>query len=124
MTIPCQSLSVQPLISGHFAVPQGWLFSGVQQFIRTDHYSYPTMIASSLSSEILNTSSTYCCFHILLLLMLVCSFSLLSLFFSRNLAVFLLTFSFSFWHLPVQPYLFLSYLMIIFYVVKKFFVIN
>ena len=57
MTIPCQSLSIQPLIRGHFAVSQGWLFNGVRQFIRMDCYSHPTMMASSLSSEIQNASS-------------------------------------------------------------------
>ena len=57
MTIPCQSLSIEPLISGHFAVPQGWLFNGVHQFLRMNRYSHPTMMASSLSSEIQNASS-------------------------------------------------------------------
>ena len=57
--------------------------------------------------------------HTIGLLMLVCKFSPLSLFFSFILALFFLTFSFSFLHLHVQPFLFLSYLMIIFYVPNK-----
>ena len=50
-------------------------------------------------------------------LILVCTFSLLPPFFSR---IFAFSFSFSFLHVHVQPYLSLSYLMIIFYVVKKY----
>ena len=74
-----------------------------------------TNIFNSLSSEIQNTSSA--AKHTLALLMLVCSFSLS--FFSFILALFFLTFSFSFLHLHVQTFLFLSYLMIIFYVPNK-----
>ena len=47
----------------------------------------------------------------------MCTFSLLPPFFSR---IFAFSFSFSFLHVHVQPYLSLSYLMIIFYVVKKY----
>ena len=53
--------------------------------------------------------------------MLVCSFSLLLLcfFFLVYSCIIFLTFSFLFLHLHVQPFLFLSYLMIIFYVPNK-----
>ena len=59
--------------------------------------------------------------HPLLLLILVCSFSLLSLF-SRYFALFYLTLSFLFLHLYVQPYLFLSYVIIVVFVVEKLYV--
>ena len=87
-------------------------------------------IINSLSSEIQNASST-ASFNsklksffswykrTLALLMLVCSFSLLSLFFLVYSCIIFFTFSFSFLHLHVQPFLFLSYLMIIFYVPNK-----
>ena len=45
-------------------------------------------------------------------------------FFSNILALLLHFLSFWFLHLHVQPYLFLSYLMIIFYVVKKLYVLS
>ena len=87
-------------------------------------------IINSLSSEIQNVSSTalfnsklksfFSWYkHTLALLMLVCSFSLLSLFFLVYSCIIFLTFSFSLLHLHVQPFLFLSYLMIIFYVPNK-----
>ena len=51
--------------------------------------------------------------YTLLLLVLDCTFSLLLLFFFSYFCIIFLTFSFSFLHLHVQPYLFLSYLLII-----------
>ena len=45
-------------------------------------------------------------------------------FFSYILALYFLTFSFSFLHLHVQPYLFLSHLMIIFYAEEKLYVLS
>ena len=54
--------------------------------------------------------------HTLVLCVLVCSFSLSSLLLLFFFALFL--------HLHVQPYLFLSYLMIIFYVLNIMYVLS
>ena len=74
-----------------------------------------------LPCSVLNLSHFSWFKHSLFLLMPVCSFSPFSLFFfSFILTLFYLTFFFVLiLHLHVQPYLFLSYLMIIFYVLKK-----
>ena len=89
---------------------------------------------NSLSSEIQNASSTALLNNILILSHFslvkthlsspnacVQFFASFALFFFSSfiLALFFLTFSFSFLHLHVQPFLFLSYLMIIFYVPNK-----
>ena len=109
-----------------FRLPYFW--TNVRKF--SLRFQGPKII-NSLSSEIQNASSialfnskleSFFSWYkySLTLLMLVCSFSLPSLFFfSFILALFFLTFSFSFLHLYVQPFLFLSYLIIIFYVPNK-----
>ena len=67
-----------------------------------------------LLCSVLNLSNFSWCKHTLALLMLVCSFSLFSCLF---LHYFFLTFSFLFLHLHALSIL--SYVMIIFYVLKK-----
>ena len=108
-----------------FRLPYFW--TNVRKF--SLRFQGPKII-NSLSSEIQNASSTalfnskiesfFSWYkYTLTLLMIVCSFSLLSLFFLVYSCIIFLTFSFSFLHLYVQPFLFLSYLMIIFYVPNK-----
>ena len=96
-----------------FRLPYFW--TNVRKF--SLRFQGPKII-NSLSSEIQNASSNalfnsklesfFSWYkYSLTLLMLVCSFSLLSpFFFSFILALFFLTFSFSFLHLYVQPFLF------------------
>ena len=72
-------------------------------------------LSSEIQSSLLNWSHFSWHKHTLLLLMLACSTVFAS--FPRIFAILFLTFSFL--HLRVQPYLFLSHLIIIFYVVKK-----
>ena len=93
-------------------------------------------IFNSLSPEIQNASSnalfnsklkSFSWYkHTLALIMLVCSSLLLSLFFSHLFLHYFFSplISFSFLHLHIQPFLFLSYLMTIFHVPNKFCVLR
>ena len=73
-----------------------------------------------LLCSILNLSNFSWYKETLYISLLVCNFSLLAhFFFSFILALFFLTFPISFLHLHVQPFLFLFYLMISFYVPNK-----